>query len=277
MLHPVPYRWAPWVFKPGKGWFETRAMFPGARLTHGTPSEGGRPVEAATVTHSTPSEGGQPAEAATEQLGSGTYSHVHIPSLLQKHRKTCSRWTLGQWFQQRHATLQLWWEKSAGTAASDEASAGKWSGQTTSAHENSPRDVGVMFRAQPQPLPSLPARPWTTLMCPISPSAEKEHDILFLPSLPVFSVCHEGLSSSPWHTQQPMQHSIDGATAEMERLTVCHSPTALTWLVPISRGQTHQNPVLYSSHLCYGLIWNERSSLSDLTQITNKAALADSA
>lgn len=65
----------------GKGWFETRALFPGGQLTH-----------------STPSEGRWTAEAATDHLCSGTYSHVRVPSLLQKHRKTSSQPTLRWWF-----------------------------------------------------------------------------------------------------------------------------------------------------------------------------------
>lgn len=104
----------------------------------------------------------------------------------------------GWWLQQRHATPQLRWERSTGTAAGHEASAGKWRGQTTSARESSPKDIGATSRAQPQALPSLPACPWPMLTCPISPSTKEEHDIIcFLPSLPVFSVCPGGPSSPP--------------------------------------------------------------------------------
>lgn len=46
----------------------------------------------------------------------------------------------------------------------------------------------------------------------------------------------------------------------MERVTVHSSPSALTWLVPTSRGQAHQNLVLYCCHLWYGLMRSERSS-----------------
>jgi len=173
---------------------------------------------------------------------------------------------------------KLGWERGAGTAASDGASDGKWRGQTTSSCENSPEDIGMMFRAQPQPMPSLPARPWPRFTCPISSSAKEEQDIIFfLPFLPAISVFLGVLSSSPWHAQQPVRHGVDGTTVEMERVTVRYSPSALIQLLPTSQGQTHQNPVLYSSRLQYGLIWSECTSLSDLTQIMSKATLAGSA
>lgn len=167
-------------------------------------------------------------EAAAYQLCSGTYNHTHIPSLSQEHRKTYSQRTPGWWLQERHVTPQLGWERSTGTAAGGEGSAGKWSGQTTPDCENSPEDIGVTFRAQPQPLSSLPVHPWTTFTCPISLPAKEDDIIFFLPSLPVFSICLGGLSSSPQHTEHQVQRGIDGATAEVERVTVRYSPSALT-------------------------------------------------
>lgn len=56
----------------------------------------------------------------------------------------------------------------------------------------------------------------------------------FLPLLPVFSACLRGLSSSPSYAQHQAHHNTDGAAEEMERSTVCCSPSALTWLVPAS-------------------------------------------
>lgn len=141
------YYWDLWAFKPGKGWFETRAV-PRSMVDHGTPSNRGQPVK-----------------AALEQLCSGTYSHAHIPGLLQKLEKTCSPLTTQPWLQKGYVTLQLGWERSTGSAAGHEGSADKWSGQTTLACENAWGQQGDVQSTTPASAQSS-AHPQTMSICP---------------------------------------------------------------------------------------------------------------
>lgn len=182
---------SPQVFTTGKGCFEERAVFLECWLT------------------SSPlSEEGKPAETAMYQLCSGTYNHT--PQLVTRAQENLLTANTRMVASVKACSLAAGAGGEHSHSSGGEGSAGKQTGLTTPACENSPEDIGVMFRAQPQPLSSFLARPGTAFACHISPP-EKQNDIIFfLPSLPVFSDCLGGLSSCPPHAQDRWGHCWNG-------------------------------------------------------------------
>lgn len=238
-----PYCWTSWVFKPGKGWFETRGVFPEMWLTHSSLPEAQRSVEAAIytlvllTTHTFPD-----CHRSTEKP---VHSEHHGGGFIQ-----CQ---------------QLGWGRSTGMAGAGKGSAGEWTDHSC-LREHLQRHQGdgqntALASAQSSCVSLDKAHP-------TSPAAKEDNIIVFLPFLLLFSVCLCGPSSCHGTVQHWWGHCWTGENYDLLQ--------PLWFNLTSTYIQGSESPKPYS-HLCFRLVWSKCRSLSDLTQITNQVALAGSA